>query len=160
MQLNRIGVSGHQDIPSTGIRHIEDRIAGILRAFEGEVLGVTCLAKGADQLFGRLVLKHGGRLHVVIPSRNYETTFVTFQDRELYSRLLAAASVVDVLDFPVSSEDAFLAAGKRVVELSETLVAVWDGLPSKGKGGTADIVELARHVGRRIEVVWPAGLKR
>jgi len=44
-------------------------------------------------------------------------------------------------------EEAFLAAGKRVVDLSDIVIAVRDGEPAKGKGGTADSVAYALSTG-------------
>jgi hypothetical protein len=48
-----------------------------------------------------------------------------------------------VLDTHGTDEDAYLAAGQRVVELSDIVLAVWNGKPAKGKGGTADVVAYA-----------------
>ena len=45
-----------------------------------------------------------------------------------------------MLDTPGTDEDAYLVAGRRVVDLSDIVLAVWDGHPAKGKGGTADVV--------------------
>jgi len=39
----------------------------------------------------------------------------------------------------VTDEDAYMAAGRRVVDLSDVMIAVWNAKPAKGKGGTADI---------------------
>ncbi|WP_237707452.1 hypothetical protein [Serinicoccus profundi] len=84
----------------------------------------------------------------------------TDEDRHRFQQLLAAATKVEQLNYRQPSEDAYLAAGRRVVDLCDVLVAVWDGLPAQGKGGTADVVEYAREVGKPVEVVWPAGLTR
>jgi hypothetical protein len=37
----------------------------------------------------------------------------------------------------------YLAAGKRVVDMSDVMVAIWNGKPAEGLGGTADIVQYA-----------------
>jgi hypothetical protein len=59
-----------------------------------------------------------------------------------------------------STERAHLAAGQVVVDRSERLVAVWDGKPARGIGGTADIVSYARQKGVPVAVVWPEGAAR
>jgi hypothetical protein len=51
-------------------------------------------------------------------------------------------------------------AGKVVVDRSSVLVAVWDGQPSRGLGGTADVVRYARERGVPVEVIWPEGATR
>jgi hypothetical protein len=47
-----------------------------------------------------------------------------------------------------------------VVEASELLVAVWDGEPARGLGGTADVVAYAREGAIPVEVIWPEGATR
>lgn len=122
--------------------------------------GVSSLAVGADQRFATVVLQLGGVLRVVVPSRNYDSTFETPCERDQFERLLDQASHVEYLDNEAPSEDAFLEAGHRVVELCDVLIAVWDGLPAQGMGGTADVVAYARSLGRPVTVIWPAGTKR
>ena len=39
----------------------------------------------------------------------------------------------------------YLAAGCRVAALADLLLAVWDGEPARGRGGTADVVAFARR---------------
>jgi hypothetical protein len=40
----------------------------------------------------------------------------------------------------------FMNAGTWIVEHSDVLVAVWNGLPARGEGGTADDVKMALRV--------------
>jgi hypothetical protein len=40
------------------------------------------------------------------------------------------------------------------------MIAVWDGLPSQGRGGTAEIVERARKLGKPICHVWAGNYKK
>jgi hypothetical protein len=63
---------------------------------------------------------------------------------------LSKASSVVTLGFAESSEKAFYEAGKEVVERSEMLIAVWDGLAARGLGGTADIVYFAQSHSKRV----------
>lgn len=138
----RIGITGHQrlDSPATW-SWVEQAIERQLNSAGRPLVGLTSLAIGTDQLFARLVLGQGGRVHAVIPFADYERTF-DLESRKMYRYLLNLASV-EVLNVDGTEEDAFLAAGKRVVDLSEVMIVVWDGRPPKGKGGTADIVHYA-----------------
>jgi hypothetical protein len=43
---------------------------------------------------------------------------------------------------------------------AEVLLAVWDGTPSQGVGGTADVVAFAGERGVPTAVVWPPGSRR
>ncbi|UJW36868.1 hypothetical protein L3Q67_02325 [Saccharothrix sp. AJ9571] len=40
------------------------------------------------------------------------------------------------------------------------VLAVWDGGPSSGHGGTADVVDAARERGLPVTIVWPDGAER
>ena len=157
--MTRIGVTGHQGLPTDAIEEITERVAGILRELEPPLVGYSSLAEGADQLVAQLILDAGGQLHVVIPSKDYDTTFSGPPKHE-YERLLSAASATTDLSFPEPSEEAYDAAGKWVAEQCNVLIAVWDGLPARGLGGTADAVAHARALGRDVRIVWPPGSQR
>lgn len=47
-----------------------------------------------------------------------------------------------------------------LVRLSDEVLAVWDGLPARGYGGTADVVTFAENNGIPVRVVWPEGATR
>ena len=156
----RIGLTGHQNIPTQALEHVTRGINGVLDNLKGDLIGVSSLAAGADQLFASLVLERGGRLEIVLPCRRYEKTFSRPGDLTSFRALLEKATNVETLGFDEPSEEAYLAAGCRVVDLSDVLLAVWDGQQARGKGGTADIVEYARSRGTKLEIVWPKGIKR
>jgi|SRR5687768_1394892 len=156
----RIGVTGHQDIPPQALQYVARETNAFLDHVADNFIGISSLAAGADQLFASLVLERGGRLEVVLPCRAYETSFLRQENLKNFHALLARAATVETLSFDEPSEDAYLAAGHRVVDLSQVLLAVWDGQPARGKGGTADIVKYAKHQGTQLEVIWPKGMKR
>lgn len=156
--MTSYGISGHQNAPQMVWELLATRLPDILGG--PPFIGVSSLAAGADQRFAEAVVHLGGELHVVLPGGNYESSFGSEDSRDRFKRLLTEATEVEQLDYPEPSEEAYLAAGKRVVDLCDVLLAVWDGLPSHGIGGTADVVEYARQVGRRVEVIWPEGVRR
>ncbi|MFD4949027.1 hypothetical protein ACFWNT_42680 [Streptomyces sp. NPDC058409] len=135
------------------------KVREILAQIPLPLVGYGCLAEGADQLFAHELLAAGGNLHVVIPSEGYEGTF-SDSDRNTYLALLTKAADVTRLRFESPSEEAYDAAGQWVAEHCETLIAVWDGQPARGLGGTADAVAHARKLGRTVHVVWPSGVRR
>jgi hypothetical protein len=156
----RIGMTGHQEIPRQALEYVTRGINRALDDVKDDLVGVSSLAAGADQLFAAGVVERGGRLEIVLPCKGYEKTFSHSEDLRNFHSLLGRAASIETLNFEDPSEDAYLAAGHRVVELSEMLLAVWDGQRARGKGGTADIVDYARSRGVRIEIVWPAGTVR
>lgn len=156
----RLGISGHQDLSPAIITFVRPAMVKIISDQKDRIVGVSSLAVGADQLFAWIVLEHGGALHAIIPCDGYERTFAEPERLKDFQSLLARAAKRETLSYPEPSEEAFLAAGHRVVDNSDVLIAVWDGRPAGGKGGTADIVDYARGQNREVRVVWPPGVAR
>lgn len=156
--LTAYGITGHQKAPRAAWNLLDLRLSEIFN--DTPFVAVSSLAVGADQRFAIAALLRGGELSVVVPSSGYESSMETEEDRSRFQHLLAAAAKIERLNYPKPSEEAYLAAGHRVVDLCDVLVAVWDGRPARGKGGTADVVNYARKMGKRVEVVWPKGLSR
>lgn len=142
--LTRIGITGHQRLkyPERCL-WVSSEIDRILVRSPGPIVGLSSLAIGADQLFADLILRRGGTLQAVIPFSGYELKFPEGSGRQEYDRLLGLASKVEILPKMGSDEEAYFAAGKRLVDLSDLLLAVWDGRPAAGLGGTADVVRYA-----------------
>jgi hypothetical protein len=155
-----IGVTGHQNIPESAVGAIRSEIKNVISRYLPNVIGLSSLAAGADQLFAQVVLMLGGSLHVVIPSAHYESAFTTPLALAQFERLLDMADSTESLPYPVPSEPAFLHAGRLVVDRCDLLIAVWDGRQARGPGGTADVVQYAREVRRETIVVWPQGVER
>jgi hypothetical protein len=158
--MTALGVTGHQTMPPRAREFLLAAVQGILRDADSPLRAFTSLAAGADQLVAAELLRAGGRLHVIVPSRNYEQTFAAGEDLACFRSLLKAAHAVTRLDYAEPSEEAFLAAGKSVVDNCEVLIAVWDGKPARGLGGTADIVRYASDTGKAVSILWPDGVSR
>lgn len=156
----RVGITGHQNIPRQASAVVRRMLRRLLEEQPDPLTCVTSLAQGADQICAALVLQRGGNLHAVLPCARYEKSFATARAAECFRALLAESSAVETLPFPGPSEEAFLAAGRRVVDLSDLVIAVWDGMPARGKGGTAEIVAYARQRDVTARVIWPPGVSR
>jgi hypothetical protein len=147
----RVGVTGHQRLArASGWDWVRGELDAFLGSDAGPLVGVSSLAVGADQIFADLVLRRGGTLEVVIPFPGYSEKFMAEDDLREYERLLRAASVVETLRGGGSDEEAYMEAGRRVVNSSDLLVTVWDGRPASGLGGTADVVEYAARRRKKI----------
>ena len=155
----RLGITGHQEIPSDIEEYVKTRLNILVRDYD-EVTGIGSLAAGADQLFATTVLSHGGTIEVIIPAEDYRTTFTEDSSARNYDALLAKAATVTYLSFIHSSEEAYMAAGQEVVRQCQQLIAIWDGKPSRGKGGTADVVAFAKRQGVIVTIIWPQGRAR
>lgn len=62
---------------------------------------------------------------------------------------------IEVLPRKASDEESYLAAGQKVVDLSNMMIAVWNGKPAAGLGGTADIVDYALQKKKQLYHINP-----
>jgi hypothetical protein len=157
--MTRVGVTGHRDLSARTDVLVTAALATELAKFSS-LSGISSLAEGTDQIFAEQVLKAGGTLTALIPCEDYGLSFETSAGKVTYRRLRDQAEEVIRLPFPAPSEEAFWAAGKRLVTLADVLLAVWDGSPSAGVGGTADVVAFAGRRGVPTIVLWPPGARR
>ncbi|PJE96952.1 hypothetical protein CUT44_15495 [Streptomyces carminius] len=161
--MTTISVTGHMDLTGDSIPLVRTALDDLLRQYadDGELVGVSCIAKGADSLFAEAVLAAGGRLIAVIPSRDYCQNKVKPDHAPLFDRLVDAAAEVLVLPHETANRQAYEAANAVLIERADRLVAVWNGEPPTGKGGgTADTVLEAQAAGIPVDVVWPDGAAR
>lgn len=152
----KIGISGHQNLDNKSdwdwVKLQIDKI--ILTDLHSPLTGISSLAIGADQIFAKSILEHRGKLIAIIPFPEYQETFLNPTDKELYFSILKVAKPV-VLEKKGSSEQSFFEAGKKVVEMSDLMIAVWDGKPAEGLGGTADIVRYVKQINKRLIHINP-----
>jgi hypothetical protein len=153
----------------TGHRQVADP-AGVGRAITGVLdelqanrqvgwLGISSIADGCDMLFARAVLDHGMGWEAVLPLTPAEFR----QDFEpatwtKVEGLLAEAELVRVIGERTHRNDAYLDCGMETANHCDVLLAVWDGQPARGRGGTAEIVAYAREMGRPVILIDPATL--
>lgn len=107
---------------------------------------VSPIADGADQIAAEVALELGWELQVVLPfSRaEYRASLANEASRERFDGLAERASCL--LELPGHSQDqldAYVMTGRATVAHCDLLIAVWDGLPPRGRGGTGEVVQLA-----------------
>jgi hypothetical protein len=151
----RAGVTGHRDLgPPEAAAWVRAALAALV-ADPRLTGGATSLAAGADQLFATLLAEAGKPYTVIVPCEQYERTFGRPADTSAYRRLLHRAREKVTLPFAEPSEQAFWAAGMKVVDTTDSTIAVWDGRPAKGLGGTADVVRYALTHGKQVIHINP-----
>ncbi|MFL5385405.1 MAG: hypothetical protein ACJ8GN_23030 [Longimicrobiaceae bacterium] len=162
----RVGVTGHRTDALVATEAIGARIRSVLRQLKKEthvlarqdrdlyapgpvVRLISPLASGADQIVAREAVSQGYELHCPLPfgRRAYLRDFESKAERRAFGELLRQARRVLELDGSRAGEDqkgiAYLEAGRVVLRNSDLLIAVWDGEPLRGVGGTAQIVSEA-----------------
>ena len=159
--MTRLGVIGHRDISEESQPIVEAALRRLLVAKGGSrLVGVTCLAPGADQLFAQTVLELSGRLEVILPSADYRECYVPISNLDTFDLLLKAAVTVRVMEFQHCCRQAYMAAGTAMLNTVETLVAVWDGRPARNPGGVSEVVGAAARLGLPTSIIWPPGATR
>ncbi|HMS38824.1 MAG TPA: hypothetical protein PKE69_01265 [Pyrinomonadaceae bacterium] len=152
-----IGVTGHRIL--TDLKKIKDGVEKALQhieeTFQYQTLAVmSSLAIGADTIVAQKILNHpGAKLIVPLPLEevDYETDFEP-DDKMLFQNLLRNANEVIELPDADSREEAYEACGKFILENCDVLLTIWDGKSAQGKGGTGEIVSLARE--RDLPIAW------
>jgi hypothetical protein len=133
-----------------------------------EVALVTSLAEGADRLVARIALDLGYALVCVTPFPRAAFALDFTPPKAIASDALAefeallgraeAGAGLKMIELSGSRTDegaAYAAAGRAVAELSDVVLALWDGAPAKGPGGTADTVAFALGLDRPVLKVDP-----
>jgi hypothetical protein len=157
----RIAITGHRGLPAQTEELVSDAIRREFaqRSSNDELTGITCLADGADQIFARAVLDAGGSLKVIVPAAKYRDGLPAECHAE-YDELISKAADIHRLDYVESTEQAHMAASRVMLQHADQLIAIWDGKPARGYGGTADVVQLARDTGADVLIIWPPGASR
>jgi hypothetical protein len=160
--LTRIAISGHRelspDIEALIVQGVQ-RELNQLTPVGPNLVGLSCLADGADQIFASAVLAHGGTLEVVVPAEEYRSGLPE-SAKARYDELIGNASAVYRRPHRESNSEAHMDASRFMIENADHLIAVWDGKPARSYGGTADVVAYAREKGIPVSVVWPEGATR
>ena len=159
--MPHIGITGHMNLSRDSAPLVAEALRDVLQdCNEGEVVGISCLAQGSDQIFARVVLECGGAIEVILPAADYRDRKVKPDNLAEFNDLIRRARMVRTLPFEKSNRDAYMAASEEVLASIDSLIAVWDGNPSGGYSGTADVVAAARGRGIPVKVVWPDGSSR
>jgi len=157
----RIGITGHIVLSRASFRLVYDELICYLRRLGSRsIVGITCLANGADQLFAQAVLAVGGSYEVILPALDYRTAAIPADQRERFDELLDRASGITYTGHEHSGVEAYVAANRELLQRSQRLLAVWDGADDGEPGGTADVVDQARRLGLPTTVIWPNGAAR
>lgn len=125
-------------------------LARIQRASPGGVVALSGLAAGTDTIFAETALAYGIPLEACLACADIAENFAPGRERERFYHLLARSRRVHRLPFVERSNTAYMALGRWLVDSSDLLIAVWNGLPAVAPGGTGDVVAYARQQGRPV----------
>lgn len=155
----RVGVTGHRHLAGQAdVEHEVDRVLDrlVTEHSSPDLVVLSSLAEGADRLVvERVLARDRSALHAVLPlpPEDYSDDFADPASREGFARYLDAAEQVTLSPPQESREAAYEHAGREVLARCDVLLALWDGRPARGRGGTGQLVAEALHLGRHVEVV-------
>ncbi|MFE0135702.1 hypothetical protein ACFWY6_29620 [Streptomyces sp. NPDC059037] len=156
----RVAITGHRGLSPEVEQQVRSALAEAVKAYDpAELVGVSCIADGPDAWFAQAVLDHGGRIEVVLPAEQYRADLPDWH-HPTYDELLRRASAVHRTGLDGSGSHAHMTGSELLVDQADTLLAVWDGQPARGYGGTADVVAYAEGKGVPVCVLWPEGATR
>ncbi|GGU82919.1 hypothetical protein GCM10010211_56090 [Streptomyces albospinus] len=156
----RIGITGHRGLPVGTAELVKGVIRDIVARYPtADLVGVSCLADGPDAWFAQAVLDHGGRVEIVVPAKKYRESLPQWHHAR-YDDLMRRASDVHETGLAESDANAHMVGSEILVGLIDGLIAVWDGQPARGYGGTADVVGYAESVGVPVQIIWPESASR
>jgi hypothetical protein len=145
-----VGVTGHRDLVAAEKPVIETRVrdlfSGLGKQYPDFSLHLlSALAEGADSLAARVANEEGIPFTVVLPmaQADYEKDFATDSSLSEFKELLARAErVIELLPGTekIGRNSQYAQSGLFISNHCQVLLAVWDGKPNDGVGGTAQIV--------------------
>ena len=164
----RIGVTGHRKLENVQLLQksvkkalslIDEILEKNLKHAPYTFYVISPLAEGADRLVVKEIMEwqvlesvNKPSLEVVLPfpKEDYIKDFETAASKEEFETFLARAMSISTLEKATSREAAYENVGQYVVDNCVFLIAIWNGKPASGRGGTGDIVEYARKVSRHM----------
>lgn len=158
-----VGVTGHRKLNNKPklarqTQWIIEKIKQLLPSFKKTPLSLTILsplAEGADRLVAREILKmSNSQLEVVLPLEkdDYLKDFEDQESKAEFEKFLSQARRIKNLPPTASRTEAYAQVGRYVVDNCDVLIALWNGKPAAGQGGTAEIVEYARR--KKCPLFW------
>jgi len=117
------------------------------------VYGVSSVAAGGDLLFAESCIQLALPLFVLLPlpAEEFRKDFdeITWSRAE---QVMTQAVSVEVAGSDRTRAECYYECGIETVHRSSMLLALWNGGPSQGLGGTEDVVSFAKEVGK--PVAW------
>jgi hypothetical protein len=139
-----IGFAGHRRTPDPArlktviLRELE----GFAADLDGEIIGLSSAAAGADLLFLESCAELGIRTVVILPfgRERFAEDFEVPEEWERAVRLMDSALWCEVAKGGEKAPEAYHVVSREILEISDRMLLAWDGLPPRGLGGTGETV--------------------
>ena len=148
-----ICVTGHIDLKDP--KKVKNEIDYFLRYLKKnnpntDIIALSSMAAGADTIFAHAVIDAKIPLKIVLPFQieDYQKDFKK-EDWEDTNKIISQNDyqVNETIAYEnrESRNNAYLNTGKRLVDQSDIILAIWDGKEATGVGGTGDIVKYSQQ---------------
>lgn len=159
--MTKISITGHRKLLNES--EVRSEIALKLKNYKEtykDLHAVSALAEGADTIFAEEAIKLGIPVSFVLPFslEEYRKDF-SAEGQVVLEKLIEnnGNKYEVVINQQVNTKDgrnkAYLGVGKKLVDTTDILMAVWDGQSAHGEGGTGDIVNYAIKQGKIINII-------
>jgi hypothetical protein len=151
-----VGFTGHRRLLDVaGAAHaIRGALESLTRRFPGEWIALSSIANGGDRVFVEQARALGLPWHAILPLPRAEfAKDFTPEEWAMVEAKLASADHVRTIGEAGDREESYLDCGIETVHEADVLLALWDGDPARGKGGTADVVQYARSINKPLLIV-------
>lgn len=128
--------------------------------------GIASGACGGDMLFHELCIESGipSEIYLASPAEEFKKGSVSFAGKNWEDRFDALLEKLPYYELPPAAKGTTMNKYERTNEwmlekaLSEggsnlTLIALWDGSGGDGKGGTKDMINMAKEKGAQVEII-------
>jgi len=157
-----IGVTGHRDLLDSELPMIRQRVRDMFAALAADFpdlpfLVMTPLAEGADRLVAEVASELDIPVVILLPMPRelYHSDF----ERDSRAEFDAMAALGELVELPLVSGNSaesvtnsraardlqYAQLGAYLAAHSHILLALWDGKPSEGAGGTGHVVQFHQH---------------
>jgi hypothetical protein len=174
--LLRIGITGHRAIAADPMvsKAVEAAITKVFQTLANgstpskadeplssptrfRLKAISMLAEGADLVGMQAALECGAELMGVLPfdEQSYREGFAGGSSRVIFDNVLSKLSSIVVLGGIVGDDASYELANSEILDRSDVVIAVWDGDPARGPGGTGDVVHDALERGLPVIVISP-----
>lgn len=148
-----IGVTGHRDLIENSINTLKTKVKFILNKYKksyspADIIILTALAEGADMLVAEVAKELGLKLHIAIPydENDYLNSFIKNESKKIFQELKFYATDFKTLPckYIQNGDDCYKKLGEYIVDNSNVLLALWDGIVNGKKGGTSCVIQYAK----------------
>jgi hypothetical protein len=151
-----VGFTGHRQLADSAgaAAAIRDALRFLQADLAGEWIALSSIALGSDQLFVREARAIGLSWHAILPLPRAEfARDFPAAEWPAVEETLATADHLRIISENGDRDDSYLDCGIETVNGADVLLAIWDGDSARGKGGTAEVVQYAKSIGKPVLII-------